>query len=314
MPANPPLVTIVIPTFRRFHFLRESVDSALAQKFRDFEILVSDDGASDEIPPLLASFHDERIRYRRNARNLGIAMNHHAAFQEAQGRYLASLHDDDLWEPDFLSELVPPLEADTSISVAFCDHHLIDEQGRLLPDRTENNSRFYRRHTLAPGRHQPFMEMAVVHETIPMAMGAVFRKSILEKADFPPRIGGSYDHWLSYLATRNGRAAYYVPRRLTRYRLHSHSGSMTTGIRNLRNTLYIRSRFLQDPELAPWYKDLSNKMGVCYGKLALHFCKKNTFHRAWVLEKRAFSLINHPKNFIGLIKNTGLQLLKLRRS
>ena len=311
---NPPAVTIIIPVFRRFDFLREALSSALAQTFTDYEILVSDDGPSDEAASLASSYRDERIRYRRNPRTLGIALNHYAAFQEARGRYLASLHDDDLWEPRFLSELVPPLEADASISVAFCDHHLMDEQGRLLGRETEHNSRFYRRSTLAPGRHQPFLEMAVVYEAIPMAMGAVLRKSILETAEYPARIGGCYDHWLSYLATRNGSAVYYVPQRLTRYRLHARSGSATTGIRNLRNTIYVRSRFLNAPELAPWRKKLSNNLGICYGKLALFFCKTKTFRRAWTLEKRAFSLMNRPKNFIGLLKNTAVRLIRAARS
>lgn len=310
---KPPAVTVVVPVFRRFHFLTEALSSALAQTFSDFEILISDDTPPGEAAPLVASFQDNRIRYRRNPRNLGIAMNHYAAFQEAQGRYVASLHDDDIWEPDFLAELVPPLEADSSINVAFCDHHLIDEQGRFLDERTEHNSRFYRRDTLAPGRHQPFLEMAVVRETIPMAMGALLRKSILEGVEYPRQIGGCYDHWLSYLATKNGGAAYYVPRRLTRYRLHAHSGSMTTGIRNLRNTIYVRTRFLNAAELAPWRKILSNNLGICYGKLALYFCKPKTIRRAWTLEKRAFSLMNRPKNFIGLLKNTALRLIRPSR-
>jgi len=308
-----PAVTVVIPVFRRTHFLQEALTSALAQTFTDFEILVTDDGPGGEAAPFVSSFQDTRIRYRHNARNLGIAMNHYAAFQEAQGRYVATLHDDDIWEPEFLAELVPPLKADASIGVAFCDHHLIDDHGQFLHERTEYISRFYRRSTLSPGRHQPFLEMAVIHETIPMAMGSVLRKSILEGAEYPPQIGGCYDHWLSYLATKNNRAAYYVPRRLTRYRLHAHSGSATTGIRNLRNTIYVRTRFLNDPELAPWRKTLSNNLGVCYGKLALHFCQPKTWRRAWALEKKAFSLLNRPKNMIGLIKNTFVKFIRTPR-
>jgi glycosyltransferase involved in cell wall biosynthesis len=306
---NPPSVTVVIPIYRRLRYLRESLSSALAQTFGDFEILVSDDGPSDEIAALVASFQDARIRYRRNARNLGIALNHYAAYQEARGRYLASLHDDDVWEPDFLSQLIPPLDADALISVAFCDHHLIDEHGQFLRELTERTSRTYRRSSLAPGRHQPFLEMAVVHEAIPMAMGAIFRKSILEGAEYPKQIGGCYDHWLAYLMTQKGHAVYYIPQRLTRYRLHTGSGSMTTVVRNLRNTIYVRSRFLKAPELAPWRRSISNSLGVCYGKLALYFCKKKTLHRAWILEKRAFSLMNHPKNFVGLLKNTVARLI-----
>jgi glycosyltransferase involved in cell wall biosynthesis len=303
-------VTVVVPAFRRLNFLSEALASALNQTFRDFELIVTDDGDSPEIAQITASFADPRIRYRSNPRPLGIAMNHHAAFLEARGAFLASLHDDDVWEPRFLSELVPPLESDASVAVAFCDHHLIDGQGRLLPKWTRQNSRIYRRNVLAPGRHQPFLEMAVVHESIPMAMGAVFRKSILDRADYPPRIGGSYDHWLAYLAARDGLAAFYVPQRLTRYRLHSGAGTVLHGTKNSRDTIYVRSRFLRTPALAPWRSSLSNSLGVSYGKLALLFLDQKRFRRAWLMGKQAFTLMNRPKNQLGLLKNMVLGLCR----
>ena len=305
-PMNTLPVTVVVPAFRRLNFLSEALASALNQTFRNFELIVTDDGDSPEIARIAASFADPRVRYRSNPRPLGIAMNHYAAFLEARGVCIASLHDDDLWEPHFLSELVPPLESDASVTVAFCDHHLMDDQGRLLPEQTRQNSRTYRRHALAPGRHQPFLEMAVVRQSIPMAMGAVFRKSILDRADYPPRIGGSYDHWLAYLAARDGQAAYYVPQRLTRYRLHAGSGTVQRGTKNLRNTIYVRSRLLRAPVLAPWRKSISNSLGVSYGKLALVLLDQKHFRRAWIMEKKAFTLMNRPKNFIGLLKNTAL--------
>jgi glycosyltransferase involved in cell wall biosynthesis len=303
-------VTVVVPAFRRVNFLSEALTSALRQTFHEFELIVTDDSDSPEIAQIVASLADPRIRYRSNPRPLGIAMNHYAAFLEARGACLASLHDDDVWEPSFLSELVPPLESDASVTVAFCDHHLIDEHGHLLPEQTRQNSRTYQRHTLAPGRHQPFLEMAVVRQTIPMAMASVFRKSILNQADYPPRIGGSYDHWLAYLAARDGLAAYYVPQRLTRYRVHVGSGSVQRGIKNFQDTIYVRSRFLHVAALAPWRKRISNDLGVCYGKLALLFLGQKRFRRAWIMGKRAFILMNRPKNFIGLIKNTVLGLCR----
>jgi glycosyltransferase involved in cell wall biosynthesis len=305
-----PLVTIVVPAYRRVDYLPLALASAVAQTFSDFEIIVSDDGPSDAIARIAASFEDPRIRYRSNERNQGIAMNHYAAYREARGRYLANLDDDDLWEPTFLAELVPALEADPSVSVAFCDHHLIEHDGTFIGPRTERNSRIYRRSDLAPGRHQPFREMAALHETIPIAMGSVFRRSILDGAEYPAQIGGCYDHWLAYLATRDGAAIFYCPRRLTRYRVHAASGSATRGLQNLRNGIYVRSRLLKDPRLARCQGPLRNTLGVFYGKMALHFIEKGKFRRAWILEKHALSLLNRPKPILGLIKNTLFQFLK----
>lgn len=298
-----PTVTIVIPAYKRLRYLQEALPSALNQTYGDFELIVSDDGSSDEIAGYAASLGDSRIRYRRNERNLGIAMNNFAAFSEAKGAYIASLHDDDVWEPGFLEALVPPLEADESITVAFCDHQIIDEQGCLLLDAAAHGSRFFKRHLLKPGRHQPFFKLAVVDLAIPMVMGAVFRKSILRGAEYPKRIGGSYDHWLAYLAIKDGQACYYVPRRLTRYRVHGDSGTATRGVRNFRDAIYVRRKFLDDGRLAPYRKSICNGLGVLYGKMALYYLGHSSFWRGKIFLKQAFSLMNRPKNMFALAVN-----------
>jgi glycosyltransferase involved in cell wall biosynthesis len=307
-----PTVTIVVPTYKRLRHLQEALPSALRQTFRDFELIVSDDGPSPEIARYVASLGDDRIRYRSNERTLGIALNNLAAFREAKGKYLANLHDDDVWEPRFLEALVPPLEADEEITVAFCDHYLIDENGRVLPERTEANSRFFRRDQLRAGRHQPFLKEVVIDLALPMGMAALFRKSILAGDDFPRRVRGGYDHWLSYLAVREGQACYYVPERLTRYRVHADSGTARGGVRNHRDALYVRSKFLQDPRLAAYRPGLRNALGVLYGKMALFYLERGSLRRAQIFLRQAFPLMNRPSNMLALMANALLALVRRR--
>jgi len=299
-----PTVTIIVPTYRRLHFLREALASALAQTYHDFELIVSDDSASDEIAGYVDSLNDSRIRYRRNAKNLGIAMNNLAAFSEARGSYIASLHDDDVWESTFLETLVPILEADDEVSVVFCDHHLIDENGQLLSEQSERFSRMFKRNQLRAGRYQPFIKQAVVDSVIPMVMTAIFRKSILEGAEYSSRVGGSYDYWLSYLAVKGGKAAYYIPQRLTRYRLHQEQGTVIRGVRNLRDSIYVRRKIMASPEVMPYRSELCNGLGVFYGKMALYYLSHHSFRRGGVFLKRAFSLLNRPKNILALAVNS----------
>lgn len=305
-----PTVTIVVPAYKRLDYLQEALASALKQTYQDFELILSDDSSSDEIASYAASLGDSRIRYRRNAENLGMAMNNFAAFSEAKGKYIASLHDDDAWDPEFLSTLVAPLEDDDEITVAFCDHYLMDEQGRLLPEATDRNSRLYRRDLLKSGRHQPFIKPVVVDLTIPMAMAAVFRKSILNGAEYSRRLGGSYDYWLAYLAVKDGKACYYVPQRLTRYRVHKNSGSVTRGMRNLHDTIYVWRKFLKIANLAPYQGSIRNGLGVFYGKIALYYLAHRSFWRGRIFLKEAFSLLNRPKNMIALAINIILVLCK----
>ena len=305
-----PTVTVVVPAYQRLRYLQEALRSAIGQTYADFELIVSDDGASDEIADYIASLGDPRLRYRRNQHNLGIAMNNLAAFSEARGKYIASLHDDDIWEPGFLEALVPPLEADDEISVAFCDHHVIDGEGRVLPEVEDWIMRTFRRDVLVPGRHQPFLKPAVVNLSIPMVMGAVFRKSILQDAEYPKRIGGSYDLWLAYLAVKNGQACYYVPRSLTRYRDHDESGTSQRGIRNFQNAIYVRRRFFRDARLAPWRAEISHQLGMFYGKMALYYLSRRSWRRGGILLRKAFSLMNRPKNKLALVINAVWSVIK----
>ena len=303
-----PKVSVVLPTYKRLDYLKVALPSALRQTCRDFEIIVSDDSASPAIAAYVESIADSRIRYRSNPMNLGIAMNNWAAFAEARGEYIASLHDDDLWEPGFLEKAVAVLDADPAITVAFCDHHVIDATGQRMPEATDATSRAYGRDRLPAGRHQPFYHL-VVAQTIPMVMGAVFRKAILHPVNYSRRTGGAYDYWLSYLAARHGAAAYFLAERLTSYRVHGGSDTSTGGLKTNRAANYVRARILDDPAYAEHHRTLANSLGVSYGKTALRCLAGGHLRRAWVLEKRAFSLIRSPKNIGGLLKNTALQLI-----
>jgi glycosyltransferase involved in cell wall biosynthesis len=307
-----PLVTVVVAAFRRTDYLPAALASALAQTWDDFEVIVADDGPTPEIAAIAASFRDPRIRYRANPRNLGIALNHRAAFAEARGRFIANLDDDDVWEPGFLARLVPPMLEDATITTAFCDHHLIDAGGRVLPEATDRNSRLFGRDRLAPGRHQPFLDLAVARESLPMAMAAVFRRDNLDGAPYSPRVGGCYDQWLAYLAARGGGAAFYVPERLTRYRLHAGSGSATRGLHNLRDAVYVRSRFLRDPTVAgaPFAGQVRESLGVHYGKMALLLFARGKRRAGWTVWRRALGLIRRPRARLGLLANTARQFLR----
>src|SRR4051794_38494057 len=121
-----PHVSVIIPTYNRLHYLQEALPSALPQTYSNFELIVCDDSRSDAIRDYVTSIGDPRIRYHGNPRNLGIALNTLSGFRAARGQLLSTLHDDDLWEPDFLEKLVRPFDLYPDVVVSFSDHHIID--------------------------------------------------------------------------------------------------------------------------------------------------------------------------------------------
>src|SRR5687768_4164356 len=91
MPANAPTVTVVMPVYNDGYFLRAAVESMLAQTFGDIELLVIDDGSSDESRDVLASFHDPRLRVLRNPTNCGLTFSLNLGIEQARGVYLARM-------------------------------------------------------------------------------------------------------------------------------------------------------------------------------------------------------------------------------
>ena len=97
-------ISVVIPTYNRVTFLKDAIDSVLAQTFLDFELIVVDDGSTDETPKLLSSYNNKvRVITQTNqgpsaARNRGI--------ETAKGEWIAFLDSDDVWKPDKLKKQV----------------------------------------------------------------------------------------------------------------------------------------------------------------------------------------------------------------
>jgi glycosyltransferase involved in cell wall biosynthesis len=244
-----PLVSIVTAAYKtRPDHLSAAIQSALCQTWREVEITVSDDSPDQSLGELVRGFGDRRIRYRHNEPPLGVARNHWACFQEAQGEYIAILNHDDWFAPTFLERLTGPLQENPGCALAFCDHWVVDAEGRTLNEETEKVSAYWQRSGLAEGVHRPFFHL-LASQTIPLAMGTVFRRQLLPPV-LPDDAGPAYDLWLTYLLCRESLGAYYVRERLSSWR--SHAGNLTSqgGADWSYGTAQCWRTILHDPRLA----------------------------------------------------------------
>lgn len=260
--TSTPLVSVIIPTYNRPAYLEAAIASVLRQTVQDFEIIVSDDCSAANPEPLVQSFHDPRIRFRRNSTNLGIAWNATHAFQMARGKYVSSLNDDDLWTEHFLEKLIAPLEADPSLILAFCDYWVIDADGSINPQNTEQQTRKEGRDRLHQGVYQPFWKIGLVDQAVFTSSGAVIRSEAIAWDELPTA-GVFWDYYLAYLACRSERGAYYCPERLMHYRRHPQSENMISGsrdaqakIRKGKAGITCYERFAADvpPDLKPHFQ------------------------------------------------------------
>ena len=117
--ATTPVVSIIVPAYNTAPFIAETLDSALAQTFRDYEIIVVNDGSPDtaELECALAPYRDRIVYIAQENRGLSGARN--TAIRAARGRWLALLDSDDVWMPDYLAVQMEVLERDPTIDVLY---------------------------------------------------------------------------------------------------------------------------------------------------------------------------------------------------
>ena len=134
-----PFVTVAIPTYNRSDgYLREALESALAQDYEALEIVVVDNASTDATGTYVTSVADERVRYIRNETNLGVNGNFNACLKHARGEYFLLLHDDDRIDPDFVSTCMRALRASvTAETPAFIrtGTRVMDAAGRIRSER-----------------------------------------------------------------------------------------------------------------------------------------------------------------------------------
>ena len=112
-----PLVSIIMPCYNGEAFLAEAVGSVLAQTFRDFELIVVDDGSTDGSADILARYVDP-VRVIRQT-NRGVSAARNVGIAAARGDFIAFLDADDTWESEFLDEMVKGM-ADPRTAIAYC--------------------------------------------------------------------------------------------------------------------------------------------------------------------------------------------------
>src|ERR1700722_5108084 len=101
-----PLVSILIPTYKRAALLPQAIQSALDQTYPSIEVLILDDCSPDHTTLAAAPFvGDPRVRYIQHPSNLGLPCNWKFGIEAARGEFFTILHDDDAFEPTFVRDL-----------------------------------------------------------------------------------------------------------------------------------------------------------------------------------------------------------------
>ena len=227
--SSRPKVTIGLPTRNRRAYLMETLSSALAQTFKDIEVVVSDDDSSDDTWEYLSSLKDPRIRAIRQSPHAGMVGNFNAVLNAATGDLFVLLNDDDVLDATAIEKLSSPFRMPTqghdpsTIGLSWCGCIDIDAEGRELW-RT---------------RSGPPMESAVdlIEGLFSGTRGPHFSGVLIRTSD-AKSVGGYSDEFYDIADCANwGQVALHydhvvcVPEPLLRYRIHTSSMTGTAGCR-----------------------------------------------------------------------------------
>lgn len=130
-PSSEPLVTIGVPAYNSQRHLRQSLDSLLAQTYRDFVLVISDNASTDGTRAICECYarQDPRVHYHRNPTNIGMTANFNRVFELTRTKYIKWSTADDFWAPDMLADAVEVMERDPSIVVCYPQTTIVDGEG-----------------------------------------------------------------------------------------------------------------------------------------------------------------------------------------
>ena len=216
-------VSVCLPTYNGAEYVEEALRSILDQTYQDFELLIVDDGSTDNTLEIVQSFSDPRIQLHRNPERLGIPGNWNRCLSLARGEYVCVFHQDDVMQPENLERKVQLLSADETVGfVHSAVETLVDESAPSsfadwIEDATED--------TVFDGMEY-FRTLLLRGNRVCAPTVMARRRALLEQGGFDRDLGFACDYamWLRLCLTyRVG----FLARPLVRYRWHGGNASHT---------------------------------------------------------------------------------------
>lgn len=225
-----PKVSVILPNYNHARYLPARLASIAQQSYRDFELILLDDASSDGSQDILEAFAEKHPHCRThfNAENSGSPfVQWNRGVEMARGEYLWIAESDDLAHPDFLQRLVPLMEENTDLGIAYVQSMLIDEEGREMHSY-EKNLRFiyqsdaWQENFIKVGK-EACRDWLLKHNPIPNASGILMRKSAylaVGGADEGMRLNGDW-HLYSKILLRYDLG--FIAKELNYFRQHTAS-------------------------------------------------------------------------------------------
>lgn len=136
---QPPLVTVYITNYNYASFIRQSVESVLGQTCQDMELLIIDDGSTDDSKSIIEEYRDNPMISIIYQQNKGLNVTNNIAMRAARGKYIMRLDADDFLEPTAIEVMSNILEADDTLGLVFPDYYYVNREGERTGEERRHN-------------------------------------------------------------------------------------------------------------------------------------------------------------------------------
>jgi len=250
------LVSVVIPTYKRYAYLDLTLKSILAQTYANLEVLVVADGDDAETKQIIDNQKDARARYLY-VKHAGFpAVPRNEGLRQSQGALLAFCDDDDLWYPTKLEEQVPVLLSG-EYGMCTTDYDYIDQNGTLL-----DSVNYYRKYYGSIDWTTFFPSMGFICNAAGLFTCEVYERVGGVNEDPKLRAHEDFEYWMRVLYESKG---YFINRKLVSYRLHQGSIQKNNPWKVFQNRLALH-RSLKKTLLIP-----TTVYARKYAKLCVHY-------------------------------------------
>ena len=257
-------VSVIVPAYNAMDYLPETISTVLAQTYDDFEVIVVNDGSSDETEQWVSQIKNPRIKLV-SQENQGLAGARNTGIFHARGEYIAFLDADDLWEPSKLEKQVRVLENHPEVGLVYTWVAYIDEKG-------ESTGRVFK-HEIEGEVWQQLTE----HNIVESGSVAMVRRSCLENVGlFDQNLGSYVEDWDMWMRIATCYPFKVVKEPLVYYRQISNSASRNWEAMARSFGLVIEKAFTTAPLESQYLKKRSySSANLCLAWKALQSCSKD---------------------------------------
>jgi glycosyltransferase involved in cell wall biosynthesis len=225
------MISVCIATYNGEKYIREQLDSILAQLGPDDEVVVCDDRSSDKTLELIEGYRDSRIHVHRNEKNLGHVRNFEKAMSLSRGDYIFLSDQDDVWLPGRVQQMLGQMQGDPEVALVASNFDLIDDEGVAVGE--------YR--LLGPVKRSKLQQVLAIFAGKAPYFGCtfLFKRNILTYCLPIPKDIESHDIWIALMASVFGRVV-NISGATLQHRIHDRN--MTTKSRRALSVV-LKSRY-----------------------------------------------------------------------